>query len=85
MWDINGWQAIPEAARPPGTVFKDNKVMHTRMVRKGDTFTSTVRVPAGTKLDYKFLIAKTSRRAPISIWRTTLAKNILRSLETIAA
>jgi len=75
----------PEAARPLGSVFKDNKVMHTRMVRKGDTFTSTVRVPPGMKLDYKFFITKTSRRAPISIWRTTLAKNILRSLETIAA
>ena len=69
VWGINGWQAIPEAARPPGTVFKDNKVMHTRMVRKGDTFTSTVRVPPGTKLDYKFLIAKTSRGALVNIWQ----------------
>ena len=25
VWGINGWQAIPEAARPPGTVLKDNK------------------------------------------------------------
>ena len=59
----------PEAARPLGSVFKDNKVMHTRMVRKGDTFTSTVRVPPGTKLDYKFLIAKTSRGALVNIWQ----------------
>ena len=69
MWGINGWQAIPEAARPPGTVLKDNKVMHTRMVRKGDTFATTVRVPPGTMLDYKFLITKTSRGAPVTIWQ----------------
>jgi predicted carbohydrate-binding protein with starch-binding CBM53 len=69
VWGINGWQAIPETARPSGTVLKDNQVMHTRMVRKGDTFTSTVRVPPGTKLDYKFLITKTSRGAPVNIWQ----------------
>jgi hypothetical protein len=69
VWGINGWQAIPEAARPPGTVLKDNKVMHTRMVRKGDTFATTVRVPPGTGLDYGFLITKTSRGVPVNIWQ----------------
>jgi hypothetical protein len=69
VWGINGWQAIPEAARPAGTVLKDNKVMHSRMVRKGDTFATTVRVPPGTMLDYKFLITKTSGGAPVNIWQ----------------
>ena len=41
--------------------------MHSRMVRKGDTFATTVRVPPGTMLDYKFLITKTSRGAPVNI------------------
>jgi hypothetical protein len=69
VWGINGWQAIPEAARPPGTMLIDDRIMHSRMVRKGDTFATTVRVPPGTKLDYKFLITKTSRGAPVSIWQ----------------
>jgi hypothetical protein len=69
VWGINGWQVIPEAARPPGTVLKDNRVMHTRMVRQGDTFATTVRVPPGTILDYKFLVTKTNRGAPINIWQ----------------
>jgi hypothetical protein len=69
VWGINGWQAIPEAARPPGTVLKDNRVMHSRMVRKGDMFATTVRVPPGTMLDYKFLITKTSLGAPVTIWQ----------------
>ena len=69
VWGMNGWQAIPEAARPAGTVLKDNRLMHTRMVRKGDTFTATVRVPPGSQLDYKFLISKTSRGAPVAIWQ----------------
>ncbi len=69
VWGINGWQAIPEAARPTGTVLKDNRVMHSRMIRKGDTFATTVRVPPGTILDYEFLITKTSRGAPVNIWQ----------------
>ncbi|MDZ4853911.1 MAG: hypothetical protein SGJ26_03455 [Nitrospirota bacterium] len=69
VWGMNGWQAIPEAARPPGTVLQDNKVMHSRMVRKGDTFATTLRLPPGTKLDYKFLITKTSRGAPVTMWQ----------------
>ncbi|HSL05480.1 MAG TPA: hypothetical protein VK901_18285, partial [Nitrospiraceae bacterium] len=69
VWGINEWQAIPEAARPAGTVLKDNKIMHSRMVRQGDTFATTVRVPSGTELDYKFLISKTSRGVPVTIWQ----------------
>ncbi len=69
VWGINEWQVIPEAARPPGTVLKDSKVMHTRMVRKDNTFATTVRVPPGTMLDYNFLITKTSHGAPVNIWQ----------------
>jgi hypothetical protein len=78
VWGINGWQAIPEAARPAGTVLKDNRLMHTRMVRQGDAFSTTVRVPPGTQLDYKFLISKTSRGAPVTIWQDYNGKDFLK-------
>ena len=41
--------------------------MHSRMVRKGDTFITTVRVPLGTVLDFSFLIAKTEEGMPVDI------------------
>jgi len=69
VWGMNGWQAIPEASRPAETVLKDNRLMHTRMVRNGDTFTTAVRVLPGTQLDYGFLITRKSRGAPINIWQ----------------
>ncbi len=75
VWGMNGWQAIPEAARPPGTVLQDNKVMHSRMVREGDTFATTLRLPPGTKLDYKFLITKTSLGAPVTMWQDSQGKD----------
>jgi hypothetical protein len=78
VWGINGWQAIPEAARPAGTVLKDNRLMHTRMVQQGDAFATTVRVPPGTQLDYKFLISKTSRGAPVTIWQDYNGKDFLK-------
>jgi hypothetical protein len=78
VWGINGWQAIPAAARPAGTVLKDNRLMHTRMVRRGDTFATTVRVPPGTELDYKFLISKTSRGVPVTIWQDYNGKDFLK-------
>ena len=78
VWGINGWQAIPEAARPAGTVLKDNRLMHTRMVRQDDAFSTTVRVPPGTQLDYKFLISKTSRGAPVTIWQDYNGKGFLK-------
>jgi hypothetical protein len=68
VWGINGWQSIPEEARPKGTVIKD-KVMYSPMKKSGEIFATTVPVPAGTMLDYKFLIAKTSRGLPASIWQ----------------
>jgi hypothetical protein len=84
VWGINGWQAIPEATRPPGTVLKDNRFMHTRMVRKGDTFATTVRVPPGTMLDYKFLITRTSRGAPVSIWQDYNGQAFQRKLARVS-
>jgi hypothetical protein len=69
VWGINGWQSIPEEARPSNTVLKDNAVMHSRMARTGDRFVTTVRVPPDTMLEYKFLITKTSRGRPVNLWQ----------------
>ena len=57
VWGINSWQEISKNLRPPKTVIK-NKVMHTLMDCKGDTFYTKVQVPSGVKLDYGFLITK---------------------------
>src|SRR5205085_4425061 len=67
VWGIEEWQAIPEAARPIGTALKDDGFMHTRMVQKNDTFSTSVRVPPGTRLDLRFLITKTEAGTPVHI------------------
>jgi hypothetical protein len=58
--------AIPDAARPPETVLRNGK-MHTPMVREGNTFTTTVRVPPGAVLDFWVLIAKTEEGTTVDI------------------
>jgi len=57
VWGVDGWQALPEANRPAGTVIK-NKLMYTPMTRNGDTFVTEVQVPTGSKIDYGFSITK---------------------------
>ena len=74
----------PEAARPERTVIKDHNVMHTPMVRKGDVFATTVRVPPRTLLDYKFLITKTSRGAPVSIWQDNDGQDFQRKIVRVS-
>ena len=41
--------------------------MHGWMVRKGDTFITTVWVPPGTVLDFSFPMAKTEEGMPVDI------------------
>ena len=72
VWGINGWQAVPETIRPPDTYLDANKVMRTRLVRKGDTFTTTVRVPPGTRLNYNFMIATSKAGGATDIWQNDL-------------
>jgi lipopolysaccharide transport system permease protein len=57
LWGVNGWAAVPEEIRPVGTIVRDD-IMQTPMVRKGDTFVVQVQVPAGTTINYGFLITK---------------------------
>jgi hypothetical protein len=68
VWGVNGWNVVHDSTRPPRTVVKD-KVMHTPMDRKGSAFVAVVRVPAGARIDYGFLITKTRTGVSISkIW-----------------
>jgi len=55
VWGLDGWQLVDEAQRPAGT-FVEAGVMHTAMVREGDSFVITLEAPAGTPLDYGFQI-----------------------------
>jgi hypothetical protein len=57
VWGLNGWHPVPESLFPEGTVVK-YKVMETPMRRNGEAFLATVRIPAGTTLDYGFRITK---------------------------
>ena len=68
VWGINGWQPIPEEARPSGTVLKRD-VMHTRMVKTSETYETTVRVPPKTILNYKFLVIRSGRTAMVNRWQ----------------
>jgi hypothetical protein len=57
VWGINGWRLAPEELFPAGTTVRDN-VMHTPMVRTGDVLTAKIRVPAGTQVNYGFLMPR---------------------------
>lgn len=58
VWGIEGWQAVPEKERPPGTAVR-NRVMHTPMVRRGSGFLADVQVDPGVSVEYGFLVTKT--------------------------
>jgi hypothetical protein len=83
VWGINGWVVVSEEIRPPGTAIK-NKVMHTPMAMQGEVFSTSVRVPSGTSVDYGFLITKKRDGTAIKpVWEannnqdyhTTVTKN----------
>ncbi|MEM7028481.1 MAG: sulfatase-like hydrolase/transferase [Chloroflexota bacterium] len=68
IWGINGWQQLPETARSAGTEVKDN-LMHTAMVRDGDTFVANINAPNGTLINYGFSITKKREGTPIEpLW-----------------
>lgn len=67
VWGINGWNVAPETIRPVGTLVKD-EVMHTQMTRKDDTFIARLQVPAGTTIDYGFLITKKRDGTGAYVW-----------------
>lgn len=66
-WGINGWQLVPEEMRPAGTVVK-NYLMLTPMMQADGIFSVKLQLPAGSTLDYGFLITKTSEGAEVDVW-----------------
>jgi hypothetical protein len=56
-WGVNGWRAVPEAQRPPGTMMRD-QMMLTPMVNSDDLFSVEVKVPLGAIIDYGYLMTK---------------------------
>ena len=67
VWGANGWHNVPEAFRPSGTTVKD-QLMHTLLVRKGNSFVTTIRVPPGMSIEYKFLVTKMDDGTPVNVW-----------------
>jgi hypothetical protein len=60
VWGLDGWQAIPDAARPPRTA-RANGIMKTFMTRERDVFTATVQVPPGAVINHRYLISRPIR------------------------
>ncbi|MCI0564783.1 MAG: hypothetical protein MN733_40470, partial [Nitrososphaera sp.] len=57
VWGLNEWHVAPVKLWPAGTVLQ-YRVLRTPMIRKNDTFSVKLSVPAGTAIDYCFLITK---------------------------
>lgn len=66
-WGINGWQPVPAALRPPGTVIKQ-AIMYTPMKAVGDTYITQVQAPMGATLDYAFQITRNRDGAAMDVW-----------------
>ena len=64
VWGIDGWQTLPQEMRPAGTIIRD-EVMHTPMHKKDNVFTVNLHIPAGTTIDYGFLITRGYDGTPI--------------------
>ena len=57
VWGVEGWRPVAQALRPQNTQVR-KRVMHTSMVRDGDAFIANLLIPAGSTIDYGFLIRK---------------------------
>ena len=67
VWGMNGWHVAPEELRPESTVLVDS-VMHVPMDRTEHAFVTKVQVPAGTTIDYGFLITQAHNGEELRIW-----------------
>jgi len=57
VWGIDGWQPLPDDVRPPNTEIVSG-LMRTRMVHDADDLVTTLRVPAGARCNFGFLITE---------------------------
>jgi hypothetical protein len=53
--------------------------MRTHLVRKGDIFTTTLRMPRGSRLNYSFMLATKVSGAP-DIWRSEVYTTFRRKM-----
>jgi len=67
VWGINGWQNVPESLRPPGT-FVTNRLMHSPMARRSDSYRAALPAPNGATINFLFLITKSGARGPVRLW-----------------
>jgi len=67
VWGVNGWQLLPNASQPRGTVVRDG-VMYTPMTRNEDIFSVAVTLISGTTLNYGFLTTRTANGSIVSSW-----------------
>jgi hypothetical protein len=68
-WKYDGQEMVPEALRPPGTVVQDT-VLCTPMTRTNGTFVTTIRVPIGSVVLYRFRVTKNQSDMPTQVWET---------------
>ena len=67
VWGVNGWQALPEGERPSQTTIHDG-VMWTPMAQADGQFAVTLALPAGTTVEYGFLVTQRLDGTAVSIW-----------------
>jgi hypothetical protein len=60
VWGGDQWQPLPEAFRPAGTRIEGAQ-MTTPMEPTGRSFTVTLPVPVGRRLDFRFLVDRADR------------------------
>jgi hypothetical protein len=64
VWGLNGWHVAPEPLRPPNTDMRpvgrerQERAMHTPMIKDGEMFIAKLSVPVSTIINYGFLITK---------------------------
>lgn len=70
VWGINEWQMPDQTLWPEGTTVLggERKLLETPMSRSGETFVASVRVPAGTKMNYLFHIVQARSGATLDAW-----------------
>jgi hypothetical protein len=74
VWGIDGWLPLPAEDRPVGTVVRDG-LMHTPMVREGDTFVVDLKVPIMTGIDYAFRVATRQNDGLDEMWDNNSGQN----------
>lgn len=67
VWGINEWQVPPDSLRPPNSYLKNN-VLYTTMQGNRDSFEITIKVPAGTYINYIFWLSKDLKGEEYDFW-----------------